>query len=46
MSGTLFGVAGRSPAQLSTAGAAPSCGNSCRMRRVIAAQRVGLTAVS
>src|SRR5438105_499535 len=43
MIGTLFGVAGRRPAHLSTSVIPPRPGNNCRMRRAIALQRTGFT---
>src|SRR2546423_15579561 len=46
MIGTLFGVAGRRPAHLSTTVIPPRPGNSCRIRRTIALQRTGLTEAS
>src|SRR2546429_6682972 len=46
MIGTLFGVAGRRPAHLSTSVIPPRPGNNCRIRRTIALQRTGLTEAS
>ena len=46
ITGTLLGVAGRSPVQLSTVVMPPSAGNNSRMRRAMAAQRPAFTVVS